>query len=115
MPSQVSNASFITLVALNAPKPLEISTELCNRLTKTFEGRFLTVSNKIGIMFYGKMLKFEVTAISDSGSQDSLEDNFNNLLVNDAHIFYRATETTKWRIYRYKLKINLYFFVIQVF
>ncbi|XP_018571693.1 spermatogenesis-associated protein 5 [Anoplophora glabripennis] len=96
----ICSASRITLIVLNGPKSLEITSELYNRVSKSYTDRIFTVGNKISVMFYGKILKFEVKSIETSEKEINLENNFSRLCIEDQHEFYRTSEATKWTVYR---------------
>ncbi|KAJ8931196.1 hypothetical protein NQ314_015919 [Rhamnusium bicolor] len=110
IPSEIFLANYITLVILNGPKSLEITSELYNRISKSYMNRILTVGNKISMMFYGKNLKFEVKSIETRESKSNLSNNFSKLTVQDKYEFYMTSESTKWRLFRdedhYKIEVK---------
>lgn len=59
-------AKQITLVALNAPKTLQLTSELNLRLKKLHLNRFVTEGNKLSCIFYGKILEFTVKKIQET-------------------------------------------------
>lgn len=106
IPDQVHSANSIVLVILNGPKSLEVTSELHNRISKSHTDRILTAGNRISIMFYGKILKFEVKSLETNDKEINIENNFSRLNIEDRHEFYRTSESTKWTLYRYVYYFN---------
>lgn len=111
IPSHLHSANRVTLVILNGPKSLEITSELQNRISKSHTDRILTEGNRISIMFYGKILKFEVKSVETSDKEINIENHFSRLNISissDGHEFYRTSGSTKWIMYRYGCCYNLF-------
>ncbi|KAJ3631466.1 hypothetical protein MTP99_012593 [Tenebrio molitor] len=90
-------ASKISVVILNGPKFLDITTELTNRIQNAHSDKLYCVGNRISIMYFGKNLKFEIKTIETS-SDNLVEEHFKNLTIEE-HIFYRITNKTVWRMF----------------
>jgi hypothetical protein len=90
-------ASKISVVILNGPKFLDITTELTNRIQNAHSDKLYCVGNRISIMYFGKNLKFEIKTIETS-SDNLVEEHFKNLTIEE-HIFYRITNKTMWRMF----------------
>lgn len=94
-------AKSVQIVVLNCTKILELNSELYNRISKSHSGHILTVGNKIYIMFYGKVLKFEIKSIEAEKGDSDLEVAFQQLHFKDENYqFFKITDSTKWKIYR---------------
>ncbi|KAJ8951028.1 hypothetical protein NQ318_006413 [Aromia moschata] len=100
VPSKICSASSVSLILLNAQKSLEVTQELYNRLCKSFVNQILTVGNRLNFMFYGKILKFEITAIGVNDSETNIENDFSKLRIDNNVKFYKVDKSTKWNIYR---------------
>ncbi|KAJ8976502.1 hypothetical protein NQ317_018446 [Molorchus minor] len=100
IPSEILHAGTITLLILNAPKSLEVTGELYTRISKLHLDHVLTLGNKLSIMFYGKLLKFEVKSIETRDIYANLETDFSKLRICDKHNLYKVYEHTKWNLYR---------------
>ncbi|EFA02694.2 Transitional endoplasmic reticulum ATPase TER94-like Protein [Tribolium castaneum] len=94
IPEQLSEAYRVTLVALNKPKSLEFTPELTNRLQKTFVEKIFCVNNRLSLMFFGKVLMFEIKSIES----EQLADDFGNLTIKGSH-FYKITTKTSWTLF----------------
>lgn len=80
---------------------LELNTELCNRISKSHIGHILTTGNKISIMFYGKVIKFEIKLIKGEEMDVNLADSFKNINLDKEDLeLYKIDESTKWKIYK---------------
>lgn len=100
-PDNIKIAESIHLVILNAPKILEINSELNNRISKSYNGHILFVGNIISLMYYGKMLKFEIKTIESSTKESKLETQFEAMnLKNEGPEIFRTNEITQWKLYR---------------
>ncbi|RZC40441.1 spermatogenesis-associated protein 5 [Asbolus verrucosus] len=97
MPENHPEASKISVVILNGPKSLEINPELSNRLHKAHNDKFYCVGNRISMMYFGKILKFEIKLIETKPSQE-LEENFRQLKI-DGHNFFKTTNKTMWKLF----------------
>nr|CAH7716451.1 unnamed protein product [Callosobruchus chinensis] len=104
-PDRLPLASCIYLVALNAPKQLELTPELTNRIARQQEGRILALDNIFAVFFYGKQLKFMVQHIETVDSSN-FEKKFSQLSMKEETDFYKIDRKTKWEIYRDKTAFN---------
>ncbi|XP_056640032.1 ribosome biogenesis protein SPATA5-like isoform X1 [Diorhabda sublineata] len=102
LPIPVSEATSISLLIINRPKSLDITPELYNRLSKTYENKIITKGNFISVMFYGKELKFEVKTLESSNDRDDsdLTNYFSELCIGDQQPFYKVTSKTKWTCFK---------------
>ncbi|XP_050299634.1 ribosome biogenesis protein SPATA5 isoform X2 [Anthonomus grandis grandis] len=94
-------ASQVSVVLLEGPKLLEITSELNNRLSKSYEGLYLTEGNTVHIMFYGTRLQFEIKAIEKRMDED-ICNYVQKLSIGDSRPFYLVDASTKWKIYSNK-------------
>lgn len=83
---------------LSGPKTLELTAELSNRLSKSYEGRYIVPDSVVDVMFYGTRLKFEVKAVSHK--TDSLELHMEKLALTETEQFYLIEPHTKWKIFK---------------
>lgn len=100
-------AHQISLIILTGAKNIEISAELQNRLQKLYLNKYLAKGNKISIIFYGKMLSFEIKNVEQFANDVNINVLSNltmkiNALSTESnkHIFYKITNKTTWNIYR---------------
>nr|XP_023012999.1 spermatogenesis-associated protein 5 [Leptinotarsa decemlineata] len=101
LPNHLNSANTITIVALNGPKSMEITSELYNRISKSYEGRFITIGNVINVMFYGKQLKFKVESIKAKNTNcNDLYNNFSRMTIEEIYEFAEVRSDTKWVLYR---------------
>ncbi|CAH1123949.1 unnamed protein product [Ceutorhynchus assimilis] len=98
-----AEALEISLVILNGPKSLEISSELNNRLSKSYEGKYLTEGNIVYVMFYGTILKFEVKLIE---KKIVLTKCLENLSLHNKRTYYSTTPHTKYKIFNSQESYN---------
>lgn len=98
----IPEANAVCLVILNAPKTLEITSELQHRIHKAHIDQYFTIGNKISIMYFGKILKFEIKSIESNteSSEDYLEEQFTNLSLDKQNLFFKTTEKTSWKLFR---------------
>lgn len=97
--SNVRNASLITLVLLDSKKYMELTTELHTRIHKLYHSRLLAVGNRIEIMFFGKVLRFEIKEIqSEKSDSGGLVNEFCELTIYD-DTFFKVTNTTKFILF----------------
>lgn len=95
----VHAAKRIHLAGLNIPKSLEITSELSNRMHRTNVGKILMQGNKISLMYYGKLLVYDVHCVETDDM--SVEDGMKNLsLENTSTSFYKVTEQTTWKLFK---------------
>lgn len=96
----LQEASFVSLTILNAPKSLELTPELHNRLSRCCDNKFLTTGNKIKVMFYGKELIFEIKSIESS--IENVENCFDKMAIGDRrkYEFYKIVSKTKWKCFK---------------
>lgn len=99
MTKNIKFADIVHLVVLNGPKMMEINSELCNRISKSYTDSILTIGNEISIMFYGRIIKLILKAIHTSGSE-CLEIKLEKMDIEEQ--FYKINEKTKWKLYRYE-------------
>lgn len=96
----IREAATIYLVVLNGPKLLKLSSEVVNRIHKSYLQKILIPGNRISIMYYGKSLIFEVKLI-EPPEDNSLEDNFKELNIDESYMtYFRVEEKTKWKLFR---------------
>lgn len=88
----------VSVVLLNGPKTLELTSELSNRLSKSYEHRYIVLNNVVDVMFYGTRLKFEVKAVSHKTK--SLELQMEKLTLTETKQFYLIEPHTKWKIFK---------------
>lgn len=88
----------VFVVLLSGPKTLELTSELSNRLSKSYESRYIVVGNVVDVMFYGTRLKFEIQAVSHKS--DSLEHHMEKLTLAETNQFYLIEPHTKWKIFK---------------
>lgn len=88
----------VSVVLLNGPKTLELTSELGNRLSKSYEGKYIVPNNVVDVMFYGTRLKFEVKAVSHKTK--SLEFHMEKLTLTQTKQFYLIEPHTKWKIFK---------------
>lgn len=91
-------ASLVTVILLNGPKALEINPDLINRISKNFIGKILKTENKVNLMYFGKILKFQIKSI-EARQQDDLVESFNKLQLKESE-FFTINEKTKWKMYK---------------
>lgn len=97
----VRNAKRILLTGLNTPKLFDVSNELSNRIHKSNLGKVLTKGNKISLIYYGKLLLYEVYDI-EKDDTSSVEDELENLSLENKTqtCFCEVTERTSWRLFK---------------
>ncbi|KAK9744285.1 AAA+ lid domain [Popillia japonica] len=102
--SNVRNASLITLVLLDSKKYMELTTELHTRIHKLYHSRLLAVGNRIEIMFFGKVLRFEIKEIqSEKSDSGGLVNEFCELTIYD-DTFFKVTNTTKFILFENEIE-----------
>ncbi|XP_066145360.1 ATPase family gene 2 protein homolog A isoform X2 [Euwallacea fornicatus] len=99
-------AMQISVVILNGPKSLELTSELSNRLSKSYEGRYVTTDNIAHIMFYGTRLKFAIKVIKPKNECKSIEEQIKDLCLTDQRMFYLIDSNTKWQIFKTQESFN---------
>lgn len=93
-------ARKICLLALNAPKLFELTSELTNRIQKSYIQKLLAVGNKIIIMYYGKKLIFEIHSI-ECEEEQQLVDEFVNLSIDDKRFkLCVSVDKTQWKLFK---------------
>lgn len=98
LPCNTPEAYTVHLIGLNCNKSLKLTSELINRITRTYNKKIITLGNKICLMYFGKILKFEIKLI-EGASEFNLESSFECLKINSNDQFYRITEKTKLKIF----------------
>lgn len=97
----IRTASRIYLVVLNGSKVLDLSSEIVNRIHKSYLQRILLPGNRISIMYYGKSLLFEVKLIEPS-EKDDLEGSLKELSINEEYTScFKVDEKTNWKLFKY--------------
>ncbi|XP_017776347.1 PREDICTED: spermatogenesis-associated protein 5 [Nicrophorus vespilloides] len=96
---KIKDANVIQLLILNAPRILEISNELLNRLRKSYTDKLVVRENNLSILFYGKQLKFQIKSVS--AQNEDFEEDFNEKLTLDECLF-KITKKTTFEIFKYE-------------
>lgn len=99
VPNNVLSARKFNVVALNASKRIEINSEISNRLHKSYLNKLLTVGNKINILYYGKVLTFEIKHI-EPFENESLVENLERLSIEKKAMFYKVVDKTSWTVFK---------------
>lgn len=99
-PAAIKEARKIYLVSLNAPKSLDLTSEVTNRIHRSYLAKLLASGNRVGIRYFGKLLLFQIKQIEPL-IKEELEVHLQELsLDNPQAEFFQVTEKTEWILFR---------------